>query len=387
MRQLGVLAAVRVARRQGGEVEAGRPPLGAVEEGVDLDVLELHVRGPQQDLGLAAAQRKLVRADLEQGATRPERGDREIRRDTAGECDHRPGRNVLQERCQRRDRVARERICAVQHQDEGRLAAAQRIGEAGQGLRPDGSVLERERLERPRVDRLDAVERRRHVPQKRERARCPARRSRPRRTGGRRGRPTARAASSSRNRPAPRPARAEMRRQREAGSRARCATPSWPGPAERETLDSTTSKGSRGFIRDRASCWGRTGKRLHHRVSAEAFHPSFGDPLIWRGASTVQNTTFVDQPEPIGLAPRRGGCDTCRRRKRATPRSHQQPAAQGFRFRPPLSIDAARSRDPQGRNPPCFCREVYAVRAGITPLRYPPEAGSALGLAAMGVEP
>ena len=167
MRQLGVLAAVRVARRQGGEVEAGRPPLGALEERVDLDVLELHVRGPQQDLGLAAAQRELVRADLEQGATRPERGDREIRRDTAGECDHRPGRNVLQERCQRRDRVARERICAVQHQDEGRLAAAQRIGEAGQGLRPDGSVLERERLERPRVDRLDAVERRRHVPQKR----------------------------------------------------------------------------------------------------------------------------------------------------------------------------------------------------------------------------
>jgi hypothetical protein len=58
-------------------------------------------------------------------------------------------------------------------------------------------------------------------------------------------------------------------------------------------------------------------------------------------------------------------------------------AAQGFRFRPPLSISAVRLRDPQGRSPPCSRQEVIAIEAALKPRCYP--LGCSRGLVSAGM--
>jgi hypothetical protein len=95
------------------------------------------VRRSQQDLGLAAAERELVRTDLEQGLPGPDRGDRQLRHDPARQGDHRPGGHSFDERGECRDRVAREPIGAVEHENERRRARGDRFGQARQRLRPD----------------------------------------------------------------------------------------------------------------------------------------------------------------------------------------------------------------------------------------------------------
>ena len=73
----------RVARRaapvggEPGEVEAGRPALGLLEQVVDLVGGELGAGRAQQLLGLAAIHRQVVAADLDDVAVGPQHRDGE----------------------------------------------------------------------------------------------------------------------------------------------------------------------------------------------------------------------------------------------------------------------------------------------------------------------
>ena len=147
------------ARGERGQVEAGRPAFGVLDQLVDLGVLELQRGGAQQHLGLAPAEGELVRPELEQRPAGPQRGHRQVGQDPTGEHDHRPGRDVPDERSDGRDRVVRQRVRAVEHEHERRAARGDRRAEALQCLGRRGPALGGQRLERRLRQRLDPVER------------------------------------------------------------------------------------------------------------------------------------------------------------------------------------------------------------------------------------
>jgi hypothetical protein len=88
------------------QVEPGRPTLGALDEVVDLVVVELQACRTQEQLGFPPAERELIWPELEQRPARPQRRDRQLGDDAAGEHDHRSGRDVPDECSHGRDRVA-----------------------------------------------------------------------------------------------------------------------------------------------------------------------------------------------------------------------------------------------------------------------------------------
>ena len=136
------------ARGERCQVEAGRPAFGVLHQLVDLGVLELQRGGAQQHLGLAPAEGELVRPELEQRPAGPQRGHRQVGHDPTGEHDHRPGRDMPDERSDGRDRVVRQGVRAVEHEHERRAARCDRRAEALQCLGRRGPALGGQRLER-----------------------------------------------------------------------------------------------------------------------------------------------------------------------------------------------------------------------------------------------
>ena len=79
-REIGVSP---IPDRERGQIEARRPPFGAVEQVGNLIVAELDPRGPQQAVRFAAAESDQVGPDLEQPPLRTDRRDRKTERAAA----------------------------------------------------------------------------------------------------------------------------------------------------------------------------------------------------------------------------------------------------------------------------------------------------------------
>ena len=162
--------------RQRGEVQAGRPTLGALGQ-------RGHVGRVERDAGRFEQQPRLplVQSQLRRRRSprpRPcarQRASGKSGRFAGRDRDLRPGRNVVQ---QRRDDVeacrAGDRVQIVEHQHHGALEPSQRIPDARDPRRPRGSAGPGQRVEHRRRERFDAVDRRRDVAQEHDRVVVPA---------------------------------------------------------------------------------------------------------------------------------------------------------------------------------------------------------------------
>ena len=158
----------RALEHEAGKVQPRRPALRPLCEVCDLRLLELELSTAEQQLRLAAAQRQVVGADLEQAARsalpRDGQGQRASRQDERGSLRHVPG-----ERGDRPCRLRRpERVHVVEHEHDRRRDPGECRRQPGHRGRPGRSRRCCERVEDGRRDRLHPVQRGSHVPQQDE---------------------------------------------------------------------------------------------------------------------------------------------------------------------------------------------------------------------------
>jgi hypothetical protein len=86
--------------------------------------------------------------------------------------------------------------------------------------------------------------------------------------------------------------------------------------------------------------------------------------LSWFKHRAIHHDSHVGL-HPLFLRRARRCCDTSSE-KCGYDAPAESEAAQGFRFRPPLLMNACpRQRNPQGRSPPCLSQEVIADSSGF----------------------
>ena len=139
-RTVDVLVAVD---RQGGEIEPGRPALGALEQHVGVLRLEVDSHQAQHRHRLAPRHHEVARPEVEQPPLRTQAPDREVGLPAAGRHQLRAVRHRVGDRHDHALRLPREQVMqVVEHEHERLLAQLERVGQLGER---GGDVVERVR--------------------------------------------------------------------------------------------------------------------------------------------------------------------------------------------------------------------------------------------------
>ena len=156
--------------RQRGEVQPRGPAFGPLGDQADLGRLELDPGAAEEDLRLVGGEREIGGAELEQAPSGAQLPERQGRLAAGGDRELRSGRQMPRQGDERVERLGRgEHVGVVEHQHERARPGSNGLAEAREHDALDGGALRRQGGEDRAAERLDPVERQRHVRQQRDR--------------------------------------------------------------------------------------------------------------------------------------------------------------------------------------------------------------------------
>ena len=144
--------------REGRQIQAGGPALGALRQLIDLILAELDSRRAEQQRGFPRVEPELLRTDLVQPPVSAPATERQRRLLSARDRDRRTLRDRLEQLGEHvMARGIGDRVQIIEREHERLLAGGQGVAEPDHAFRPAGSAPARQRIEHLRRQRLDSV--------------------------------------------------------------------------------------------------------------------------------------------------------------------------------------------------------------------------------------